>query len=189
MEQILKITCPIPPSVNHYMAYRVSGGKGRKFVQAYKTQDSIRFEKEFNRILNIEIKKQNWELVEEGYVIVEANWFFESNRRDSNNYHKLILDCMNQKVFKDDKQAMERTMNITIDPKNPRAELTIYKSNKQGLFLTEEDKMKFCSNNCHKCTKKKTSCSIFKKILNNKISEEFDLTQNLCFKIKNKKSK
>ena len=189
MEQILKLTCPLPPSVNHYMAYRVSGGRGKKFVQAYKTQDSIRFEKEFNRILEKEIQKQKWIIVEEGYVIVEVEWFFESNRRDSNNYHKLILDCMNQKVFKDDKQAMERTMNITIDPKNPRAEIKIYKSNKQGLFTNEEDKKIFYQNNCCRCSKKKNNCSVYKKILSNKIGEEFDLKQNICFKIKNKKVK
>lgn len=187
MNQVLKLTCPLPPSVNHYMAYRVSGGKSKKFVQAYKTQDSLKFEREFKRILDTEIKKQNWNIVEEGYVIVEVDWFFESNRRDSNNYYKLILDCMNTKIFKDDKQAMERTMNITIDSKNPRAEITIYKSDKQGLFTNEEEKKNFSIHNCHQCTKKKNSCTIYKKILSNKISEEFDLVQNICFKIKQKK--
>ena len=186
----LKLTAKIPPSVNHYLAYRVSrGGKGKRFVQTYKTQDAISYEKYFKKYLEEEIKKQGWTCVDSGYVVIEVNWFFESNRRDSNNYYKVLLDCMNTRVFKDDKQALEKTVNIFIDSKNPRAEILIYKSDKIGVFQNKEEKQKFCLSNCHLCSKKSSSCSILKKLLDNRIIEEVDIHNNKCFKIKIRKNK
>lgn len=186
----LYLTVKIPPSVNHYLSYRVSsGGKGKRFVQAYKTPEAIAFERYFKKYLDEEIKNQNWECVEKGYVVIEVNWFFESNRRDSNNYYKLLLDCMNTKVFKDDKQALEKTMNIFIDSNNPRAEILIYKSEKEGVFLNKNQKNNFCESNCHLCSKKTQSCTILKKLLDNRIIPEVDLNQNKCNKIRIKKVK
>lgn len=185
----LKLTAKIPPSVNHYLSYRVSGGRGKRFVQTYKNQDSVSYEKYFKKYLDEQIQLQNWECIDSGYVVVEVNWYFESNRRDSNNYYKVLLDCMNTKVFRDDKQAIERTMNIYIDSKNPRAEIKIYKAEKEGVFENREAKQTFCEANCHLCSKKHNSCSIFKKLLDNRIIEEVDLFNNKCNKLKVKKTK
>lgn len=183
----LYLTVKIPPSVNHYLSYRVSRGKGKRFVQTYKTQEAVAFEKYFKKYLNDEIHKQNWVCAETGYVVIEVNWFFESNRRDSNNYYKVLLDCMNTIVFKDDKQALEKTMNIYIDSSNPRAEIVIYKSEKDGVFINKQHRQAFCEANCQLCSKKTTNCTTLKKLLDNRIIPDVDLQNNICKKIKIKK--
>ena len=46
-KQILKLISPIPPSVNHYIGYRILTVNGRQTISVYKKPAGKIYEKEF----------------------------------------------------------------------------------------------------------------------------------------------
>ena len=47
MGNILYITSPLPPSVNHYLAYRVIIKNKKPMAMSYKTREAIKYQKSF----------------------------------------------------------------------------------------------------------------------------------------------
>ena len=188
MNKVLKLTLPLPVSVNHYLSHRISKGKGKKFIQTYKTSEAMLFERIAKPIIKEEVIKQGWEIPDiDEYIRVEATWFLHKKGIDCSNLHKQALDIMQGFVYHNDSMVLECTKDYFIDSKNPHCELVIYTSTKQGVFKDKKEKKTFCEANCYKCSKKKTSCSFYKKLLENRIIPEVDLKENVCYKIKLKK--
>lgn len=187
----LNLVLPLPVSVNHYLNHRVSGGKGKKFIQTYKTPEAIYFEKQASKIMQEEIKKQNWTKPNElQHVVVEVIWFFPKKGMDADNHFKMLQDQLQKNdVLYNDSLAMGRTLDMYIDTVNPHCEVKIYIAEKQGLFKNNNHKKYFCENNCYLCSKKKDNCTTFKKILENRIISDVDIESNKCNKIKIKKLK
>lgn len=185
MNKVLKLTLPLPVSVNHYLNHSISKGRGKKFIHTYKSREAIIFERVSKSIIEEEVKKQGWVIPDETvYIRVEATWFIHKKGIDCSNLHKQALDILQGYVYHNDSMVLESTSDYFIDSKNPHCELVISISEKEGVFKTKDDKKAFCEANCHKCSKKKTSCSFYKKLLENRIISEINLQTNTCSKIK-----
>ena len=65
MSKVLKLTLPLPVSVNHYLGHTISRGKGKKFIQTYKTQEALAFERISKPIILKEVVNQKWTKPEE----------------------------------------------------------------------------------------------------------------------------
>lgn len=190
----LKLVCKEFISVNHYMNYRVQG----KIVVAYKPKETKEFEKQFGKYVKQEIQKQNWIKPDKGkFIILDTIFYFPRVDMDAQNYFKSICDiCTKCNVWEDDNIVMERVNGVYYDSKNPRIEMDIYESEKLGIFESKEEYKEFRNNNCDKCSKKsdgsERSCTIHKKILENRIIEEVtkdELNTWRCNKLKEKKIK
>ena len=51
---------PVPPSVNHYLAYRTVIKNGKPMAMSYKTKEAKEYQKYIINLLQEEVKKQNW---------------------------------------------------------------------------------------------------------------------------------
>lgn len=183
-----RLTLPFPPSVNDYLGHRVIY-KGRKpIVTMYKTPETTKFEKEASSIIQKEIKKQGWTTPDKDvWVRVECIWYMPKSGIDSNNLYKVVLDSMQANgVIINDSKIIEGCINCYVDTKNPRAELNIYTLQKKGIFLSDNHLEEFKKENCYECSKP-TTCRILKTALDNKITEDISLYDNICFKKKTKK--
>ncbi len=117
----MKISLPIPPSVNH--CYIRRNGRQQLSDQAYAWQDAARY------IARQESKKCGWTIPDDGDKVVIELFVYWPNgrRRDMHNLHKLTADALEGAVYSDDRYALLRDMDYTIDRTNPRLELTIYR--------------------------------------------------------------
>lgn len=190
MKNTLEIILPLPVSVNHYLGHRVSRGK-KKFVQTYKTQEALLFENTSRKIIQQELKNQNWQKpAENKYIRVDVVWFLKKKGMDTNNLYKMPLDIMEKcGVYSNDSMVLESTVDYFIDTKNPRCHLKLTVIDKEGVFKNQDEKLLFCKANCHNCSKKKTSCTYFKKLLENRIITEVNLAENVCYKLKTRRTK
>lgn len=183
--QNIKLTCEEFISVNHYKGVRVIGGKKKTFPQFYILPDVVRFQNSFLRYTKEQIKKQNWITPEKGqFVIVEATFYFPRIDMDANNYWKVLLDVLTKaKLWNDDNIVMERVNRIYYDTTNPRIELNIFPFENYGVFDSSEQLNKFKQDNCSNCRKKIEKCSILKRLLDNRLSSDFDLNTKKCKKL------
>ena len=58
----LKLISEIPPSVNHYLAYRAIMKNGKPMAMSYKTPDAIRYQNKFTKYVIRQVKEQKWPL-------------------------------------------------------------------------------------------------------------------------------
>ena len=185
--KFLRLTLPLPESVNAYLNHRVSYRNGKPIVVAYKTQEANQFEKEAQSIISSAIKKQCWDLPsKDTWVKVEAIWYVRNTISDFSNLWKQTLDCMNGLVYADDRKVIESTVNGFVDTKNPRVELNIYTLQKRGIFLSQNHLDGFKDNNCNECAKNIKTCRTLKEFLDNKITENIVLVDNMCLKKRTK---
>ena len=61
-KQQLVLTSPIPPSVNHYLAYRAIMKNGRPMAMSYKTSEAVKYQCAFTDYVKEEAKKQGWKM-------------------------------------------------------------------------------------------------------------------------------
>lgn len=181
----LNLVTPIPPSVNHYMNYRIARGR-KLFIKTFPSPETVKYQRLMKQYIPEEIKKQNWNMLgPDEFAYVYITFYFERKRKDSNNYLKVPFDCFTENgVWYDDDKAMPVVTRVFIDKENPRAEFTIKKAKFIGAFDSKKDYNKFLQNNCSICTKNSDKCTILKTLLDNKITVNAD--QEKCFKIKEK---
>ena len=60
ISQVLKLTSPISPSVNHYLAYRAIIKNGKPMAMSYKTSEATKYQKDFIKYVQEQVKIQNW---------------------------------------------------------------------------------------------------------------------------------
>lgn len=183
-----RLTLPLPESVNAYLHHKVAYKGKRPVVVAYKTKEAMEFEKKAEDIIKYQIQKQGWVKPNENvWIKVEACWFLNKNGCDGSNYFKQTLDILQRAgVYLNDSKVIENTINVFVDRNNPRVELNIYPLQKRGIFISDNQLEEFKNNNCCECSRP-TTCRVLKNALDNKISEDINLADNMCFKKKTKK--
>lgn len=189
MEQKLKLISQVPPSVNHYLAYRVVKTTRGYIPTSYKTKEATTYQKNFEKYVIEEVAKQKWDIQKIGdrHIYVETKFYFPRTDMDCNNYFKVLLDAITntKKVWKDDNIVCEKVIGIQYDNKNPHIEITIYPVEYIGIFDNSE-KLNAFENKCKQCTRHSRNCALLKKAKTGHIEE--GVTQDTCsfYKEKNK---
>jgi len=113
---MIKLTVPLPPSINH--AYFFHNGRR---IKTKKTKD---YELSILKILeNLTYTK----LPDKTKIIMELTYFFPDHRiRDTHNTPKIIIDCLEKHLFTNDYWVLPRIMDFTIEPGNPRLEISLF---------------------------------------------------------------
>lgn len=190
MSQILKLTSPIPLSVNHYLGTRAILKNGKPMSMVYETKEAKKYKKEFGEYIKEQIKSQNWIMSTDKtqHIYCDCVFYFDRTDKDCNNYFKLLLDSITESecVWIDDNVVCERVNRIYYDSANPRIELEIYPVDYIGVFDNYKQ-LECFENNCKTCTRYARNCSILNNAKIGRIQEEVcDLT---CSKYKLKKEK
>jgi crossover junction endodeoxyribonuclease RusA len=171
----LYLTSEIPPSVNHYMSYRVIMKHGKPLAMSYKTQEAVKYREMFAEYVRDECKKQNWDLIpdKQQHFYVDSYFYFDKTSRDCNNYFKVMLDAITdtQLIWLDDNVVCERVQRILYDTENPRIELKIHPVDYIGVF-DDAPQMETFVSKCIGCTRYNRNCSILKNAKQGKIQQE-----------------
>lgn len=181
----LKLISPIPPSVNHYIAYRTIIRNGKPLAMSYKTPKAKKYQKDFIKYVTNEVKKQNYNMIpnKTQHFYIDAVFYFERIDCDPNNYWKCLLDAITdtQLIWIDDNVTCERVNRIYYDSENPRIELEIYPVNYIGVF-DNATQLKNFEQRCIECVRYKRNCSIFKKAIEGRIQS--DICNGICSQYK-----
>lgn len=173
----LYLVSEIPPSVNHYLAYRAIIKNGKPVAISYKTTEANKYQKNFIKYVKQEIKKQEWSLIPNSvqHFYVDAIFYFPRTDMDANNYWKVLLDAITdtKSIWLDDNVTCERVQGIYYDSDNPRIELVISPVEYIGIFENKSQLENFKSN-CIGCNRYKRNCSILRNAINGKIQSEIN---------------
>lgn len=193
MGNVLKLISPIPPSVNHYTAVHTimkkdKKGKMRPMSVVYETKEAKEYKRIFKKIIENEVKKQNYDFPVNStqHFFVDAVFYFDRIDMDASNYEKCIGDSLTETklIWNDDNVALFRPQRIYYDNKHPRIELTIYPVDYIGIFDNAIALAKF-EDKCKFCKRYARNCSILKKAIEGRIQDEI---QNMaCQKYTEKK--
>jgi crossover junction endodeoxyribonuclease RusA len=132
----LKVSLPVPPSVNA-IYYNTRGG-GRRLTK--KAEHYIR---DTRALTNQAMDDQHWTTQDKGvWLYIDMVYYFpDRRRRDSHNCLKILLDALESLVYTDDMYVMPRIQSVEYDKENPRVELSITvqtKNNREkGLKTTQ----------------------------------------------------
>lgn len=185
MGQNLIFTSPIPPSVNHYLAYRTIIKNGKPMAMSYKTKEAKDYQKKIIELIKKEVEKQRWVKSDNKFqhYYMDVVFYFPRVDMDANNYFKCLADAItdSELVWIDDTQLCERVMGIYYDNKNPRMEIEIKPVNYIGIFPEKDTYEQFICK-CGTCKRYKRHCSILNKAKEGRISE--DITSFECQKYK-----
>ena len=150
MRNSIKLTSPMCPSVNHYLAPRCIMKNGKPIVTIYETSEAKKYKKEFKKYVEEEVKKQKWDfpLDKTQHFYCDCVFYFDRIDKDCNNYFKLLLDSITetQLIWVDDNVVCERVNRIYYDSANPRIELTIYPVEYIGIFDSDKQRDLFIDN-------------------------------------------
>lgn len=177
----LKLISAIPPSVNHYLAYRAIMKNGKPMAMSYKTPEAVRYRNDFSAYVVSEVQKQGWDLEvnKTQHFYVDAVFYFPQVDLDANNYFKVMLDAITdtQLIWADDNVVCERVQGIYYDSENPRIELTIHPVDYIGVFQNASQLELFRSN-CIGCSRYRRNCSLLKKAIEGRVQPE--IHDGLC---------
>lgn len=181
----LHLVSPIPPSVNHYLAYRAVMKNGRPLATSYKTTEAVRYQKNFTEYVISECEKQGWDLIPNKYqhFYVDTVFYFPRADLDCNNYFKVMLDAITdtQKIWIDDNVTCERVNAIYYDSENPRVEITIRPVDYIGVF-ENASQMEAFESVCIGCKRYTRNCSILRRAKEGRIQSE--ISEGVCKKYK-----
>ena len=183
----IKFKSPLPPSVNDYLgkAVRYNPVTRKYYVQVFETAQAREYKSLMKKIIQREMLDKGWEKTGEfEYIICEVVVFLNQKKRDSDNLFKCLLDGIKEAgAIYDDCMVIPRVEDVLIDSENPRLEITLYISDKRGIFKNEEQLERFKVGNCYGCKRYKRygeRCSALRTALENKISSSIDLKENKC---------
>lgn len=174
-KKVLKLTSPIPLSVNHYLGTRAILKNGKPMAMVYETGDAKKYKKEFIKYIHKQIEEQNWDVsvTTTQHFYCDCVFYFDRIDKDCNNYFKLLLDSIteSESIWTDDNVVCERVNRIYYDSSNPRIELEIYPVDYIGIFDNEEQ-LNYFEDKCKTCQRYKRNCSILNKAKEGRIQEE-----------------
>lgn len=189
-KQILKLTSPIPLSVNHYLGTRAIIKNGKPMAMVYETGEAKKYKKEFIQHIKEQVIIQNWNSTMPGtqHFYCDCVFYFDRIDKDCNNYFKLLLDSITESecIWADDNVVCERVKRIYYDSSNPRIELEIYPVDYIGIF-DNEDQLSSFEEKCKTCQRYKRNCSILKRAKEGRIQEEI-INLECCKYKKDKKA-
>lgn len=182
----LILTSELPPSVNHYLKYKIVRRGNRVFPSSYQSPESIKYKRKFKKYVKEQIKIQGWKVPEKDKLVyIYIEFYMDRKRKDPNNFFKVPLDALSEAgVYLDDDIALPVTTRLYIDSKNPRMEMKLVESEAIGVFNDREHLNEFTINNCINCRRDMNTCGIRKKLLENRIVEE--VNNDNCMKKKPK---
>jgi len=185
---ILRLTSPMPPSVNHYTGVRTVMKNGKPLSMVYETKEAKEYKRKFSEIVKNEVAIQQWntEVNETQHFYVDAVFYFDRIDKDAANYEKCLSDTITetQLIWKDDNVVLFRPQRIFYDSNNPRIELTIYPVNYIGIFDSKIQLESFVEK-CQTCNRYDRNCSILRDAKIGRIQEHTD--GKICAKYKEKK--
>lgn len=116
----LKLSLPVPPSVNA-IYYNTRGG-GRRL-----TKKAEHYVRDTRALTNVFMDEQRWTKQEKGiWLYMDLVFYFpDKRRRDSHNCLKLLLDALEGLVYTDDMYLMPRIQSVEYDKENPRVEIHV----------------------------------------------------------------
>lgn len=186
----LYLVSEIPPSVNHYLAYRAIMKNGKPMAMSYKTPEALKYRAEFAKYVSQEVDKQEWTvpISDNKHIYVDAVFYFPRIDMDSSNYFKVMLDSITdtQKIWKDDNVACERVQAVFYDRDNPRIELHIHPVDYIGIFKDVSHYDSFMSM-CTECVRSARNCGIRKKAIEGRVQKE--VSNDACREFKHKELK
>lgn len=181
----LHLTSPIPPSVNHYLAVRGIMRNGFPTAITYKTKDAVKYQKEFAKYVEDEIRRQSWVSPVNKYqhFYVDQIFYFPRIDMDANNYQKCLLDAITDTklIWNDDNVVCERIQAIYYDSTNPRIEITIHPVDYIGVFKNASH-LEVFTDKCTGCTRYKRNCSLLNKAREGHVQKE--IIDGVCSKFK-----
>lgn len=179
----LHLVSTIPPSVNHYLSYRVIYKSGRPMAMSYKTLEASKYQKDFMDYVVNEVKKQGWQTDTDTkrHFYVDCVFYFDRIDRDANNYFKCMLDAITDTklIWQDDNVVCERVNRIYYDSVNPRVEIDIHYTDYIGIFDNTGEYEEFIAR-CKKCRRYDNNCSILKKAIEGK--SQIEIKDKTCLK-------
>lgn len=186
-KNILRLSSPVPPSINHYLAYRaVLSKSGRPIGTSYCTAEAKRYRKFFTEYVTSQVHEQGWSLVPNTWqhFYMDGWFYFPRTDMDANNYWKIAIDAITdtQKIWIDDNVVDERVQRVMYDSDNPRIEFVITPVDYIGIFDNAEQLDQFIDNNCIGCKNFKRNCSLLNKAIEGRIQPE--ITKTECSKNK-----
>jgi Holliday junction resolvase RusA-like endonuclease len=182
--KILKLTLPLPASVNHIY------GRNR-FGSTYLKKEGKDYKKVNGEYIKEQVKLQGWTKLEEGeYCYLYEVVYMNAKGRDSDNLKKLTQDTITESevVWTDDTYCLPQTQRIYVDSKNPRLEIILVPTKTVGIFESMDDCADF-ENRCANCSQyRKGSCRALQDSKDNRINENILLDGDkwTCLKFKTK---
>ena len=177
----LHLVSDIPPSVNHYLAYRAVIRNGKPMAVSYSTKESVDYKKYFSDYVMHEVENQGWNLPvnKDQHFYVDGVFYFPRKNMDANNYWKILLDAITdtQKIWADDNVVCERVQGIFYDSNNPRIELEIKPVEYIGVFNNTSQLVEF-KTNCVGCSRYTRNCSILQSAIDGRVQDE--IKDNKC---------
>lgn len=119
-----RLILPLPPSINaQYRNYTTPNG--RRMRQP--TAEAQHWTRDAGFLLLNWRQLKGWKMPEPEQKVIVRLWFYWPNkqRRDTHNYHKLLLDVAEGILYPDDRWVLVRDMDFAVDPRHPRLELEI----------------------------------------------------------------
>ena len=119
-KQVLTVTLPLPPSVNHmYQA----AGRGRRL-----TKQAMEYIRTAQDTVKKAIRKQGWKKDKDHvWYVMDLYYYFPDKRiRDSHNTLKLLTDCLEGLLYKNDYFLLPRIQYVCLDRSNPRLGIIYY---------------------------------------------------------------
>lgn len=179
----LKLVSPIPPSVNHYLAYRTVNRGGKTLAMSYKTAEAKAYQRDFMQYVAGECDRQGWTGVPDPaqHFYVDAVFYFPQVDLDANNYFKVMLDAITDtgRVWADDNVVCERVQAIYYTSRDPRIEIVIHPVDYIGIFKDRAHLDEFESG-CVGCRRYARNCSILRKAKEGRIQDEIRDGACLC---------
>lgn len=183
MSKDLFLSMAIPPSVNHYLAYRAIIKNGKPMAMSYKTREALQYQKNLMAYVRDEVKKQNWSLVPNKlqHFYIDAVFYFGKTNQDANNYFKVMLDAITdtQLIWLDDNVTCERVQGIYYDAENPRVDIHIHPTDYIGVFKNASQ-LEIFESNCIDCKRFKRNCSLLRGAKEGRIQPE--ISNARCYK-------
>ena len=184
---------PIPPSTNHYLAYRTMSTSKGPIVTSYRTKRAKEYFEWANNYLKQTVQNSGWEIdTTKRHIYVDTVFYFQHTHMDANNHFKVLLDAISESglVWEDDSLVCERVQGVFYDRDNPRVELTIRFVDYHGVFPNAENYVQF-TQNCATCRRDVNKCTILKDLVAGYHRQEVAANDNklTCQSYKQKKEK
>lgn len=119
-DQILKLTLPLPTSVNKM--YRI--GRRGSFEL---TQEARNYKEASQLLAKQQIRKQKYSIEPQGvWLVMEVTYYFpDREKRDCHNQHKLLADTLEGLAYENDRWVIIRDKTVVCDELRPRLEIEI----------------------------------------------------------------
>lgn len=182
----MKLTLPIPPSVNSYMKYKIQRNGRRLAIKTYPSLETESFYSYSIPLIKEKMEEANFAKVEKGkFVSVTCTFYFEKKGKDADNHFKCIMDAIQKAgLVENDSQLIPRVENVYVDKENPRVEIVVESMSKMGVFLNESHMEHFKQSNCCLCKKNPNRCATFTGFLDNRVHNMYAL--NMCKNLQEK---